>query len=89
MVGMGGAHRDVDCVRHRHGVLLGSMELGLGCRDDTLRAAGAGGRPDSTNRGVLSGADYLDRCDGLVLGCCGVDRDEILQARSGERGLSI
>lgn len=80
MVGMGGAHRDLDGVCCRNGLLFGRVGLGVGCGRDTLCPARARGRPNSPNNGVLSSIDGMYSGHGLGVGRSGLGRHEVLQA---------
>lgn len=77
MVGLDHSSRDLDGLRHRHGLVSGCVELGVGCRDDTVRAARARGRSDAADCGVLSGVDDLDGRDGVGMGGGCVGGDEV------------
>lgn len=63
-----------------HGVVPGGVELGVGRGRDAVRAAGAGGRSDVADCGVLSRADHPHGRDGVGVGCGGVGGDEVFSA---------
>lgn len=78
MVGVGDVDRDVVCLYNRHGIVSERLDLGLGCRDDPVRAPRTGGRSHAAHCRVLPGLANFDVHHGLGLGRRRVGRYEIL-----------